>query len=103
MARIKKNDKVLVLSGKSKGSTGTVIKCLPSKNKVLVSGVNLVTKHLKARKQGDVAGIKKEELPLSVSNVMPICSSCKKACRINMKKIEDGKKVRVCNRCKEIL
>ena len=101
MARIKKNDKVLVIAGKDKGKKGTVADVIPKKGKILVQGVNVVIRHAKARKQGDVAGIKHEERPFSISNVMPICPSCKKPCRVCTKKLESGKKVRVCAKCKE--
>jgi large subunit ribosomal protein L24 len=103
MMHVKKNDSVKVLSGKDSGKQGTVIEVLPEKGLVMVKGVAIVTRHVKARKQGDVAGIKKEEGYLHLSKVMPICSSCKKPCRVSAKQLDDGKKVRVCNRCKEIL
>lgn len=101
VARIKKNDTVVVLSGKDKDKKGAVIEVLPKKGKVLVKDIALVTRHVKARKQGDVAGIKKEERYVSASILMPVCSSCKKPCRINSKMVED-KRVRVCNQCEEI-
>jgi len=103
MARVKKNDTVLVIAGKDKGKKGTVADILPKKGKVLVQGVNVVIRHAKARKQGDVSGIRHEERPFSVSNVMPICPSCKKPCRVCAKSLEGGKKVRVCAKCKEIM
>lgn len=100
VARIKNNDNVLVLSGKDKGKQGSVI--TRKKNKILVKGVNIITKHVKARKAGETSGIKKEESFINISNVMPICTSCKKPARVNTKRLEDGKNVRICNRCKEI-
>jgi len=103
MARVKKNDTVLVVAGKDKNKKGKVADVLPKKGKVLVQGVNVVTRHVKARKRGDVAGIRQEERPFSISNVMPICPSCKKPCRVGAKFLEDGKKVRVCAKCKEIM
>lgn len=103
MARIKKNDTVLVIAGKDKGKRGTVAEVLPKKGKVLVQGVNIVIRHAKARKQGDVAGIRHEERPFDISNVVPICSSCKKPCRVGTKVLEGAKKARICARCKEIL
>lgn len=102
VARIKKNDSVVVLSGKDRDKKSTVIEVLPKKNKVLVKDVAVVTRHVKARKQGDVAGIKKEEMYVNASILMPICASCKQACRVNARLIENGKRVRVCNRCEEI-
>lgn len=103
MSHIKKNDTVVVLSGRSKGEQGTVIEVVPEKGKVMVKGVALVTRHVKAKKQGDVSGIKKQESYLNISQVMPICPSCKKPARVNAKEQSNGKKARACNRCKEIM
>lgn len=102
MARVKKNDTVLVIAGKDKGKKGSVIDLLLNKGKVLVKGIAIATRHAKARKQGEVSGIRKEESFIELANVMPVCSSCKKACRVNAKILEDGKKTRICNSCKEI-
>jgi|SRR3990170_3814534 len=100
--RVKKNDSVLVVTGKDKGKQGTVINILPKKGKVMVKGIAIVTRHAKARKQGDVAGIKKKETYVDLSNVMPICGSCKKPCRVGSKKLENNKSARVCVRCSEV-
>ncbi len=102
VARIKKNDTVVVLSGRDKGKHGPIIDVLRKKGKVVVKGVAFVTKHVKARKTGEISGIRKEESFVDVSKVMPICTSCKKACRTNTKMLENGKRARICNRCKEI-
>lgn len=102
MFRIKKNDRVKVLSGKDTGKEGTVINIDPKAGKVLVQGVGLVTRHLKATKPGAPAGIKQEEQYLQHAKVMPICTSCKVPCRVNVKALENGKQARMCNRCKEI-
>lgn len=102
VARIKKNDTVMVIAGKDKGKTGSVIEVLPKKNKALVKGIAMVTKHAKPRKQGDVGGIKKKESRLCLSTLVPICGACGKPCRINTKVLSEGKRVRVCNRCKEV-
>ena len=102
-ARIKKNDKVVILVGKDKGEQGTVIEILPKKDKVMVKGLAMVTRHMKARKQGDIAGIKKQESYVKISHVMPICSACKKPSRVSMKLLDTGKRARACNRCKEIM
>lgn len=101
VARVKKNDTVVVVSGKDKGRQGTVIATAPRENKVVVKGVAIVTRHVKARKAGDISGIKKEEGFLDLSKVMPVCTACKKPCRTGAKKLETGKNVRVCARCKE--
>jgi large subunit ribosomal protein L24 len=103
VARIKKNDTVKVLSGKNKGQKGSVIKVLPLEGKVMVKDVAVITKHVKVRQKGDVAGIKKHESFIDISKVMPICPACKKPCRVNTVVLEGGKKVRVCNKCKEVM
>jgi len=103
MVRVKKNDTVVVISGRDKGKQGTVADVFPKKGKVLVQGVNIVIRHAKARKQGEVAGIKREERPFELSSVMPICTACKKPCRVKARVLESGKKVRICVRCEEII
>ncbi len=102
VARVKKNDIIMVLSGRDKGKQGEVVAILKKKDKVLIKGIALVTRHVKARKAGETPGIRKEESFINLSNVMPMCTSCKKPCRINAKLLDTGKRVRICNRCKEI-
>lgn len=101
MNAVRKNDTVMVITGKDKGKKGTVLEINPQEDKVLVKGIAIVTRHAKARKQGDVSAIKKTESFIDLSNVMPICSACKKPCRINTK-VVDSKRIRVCNNCKEV-
>ena len=71
-SRIKKGDQVYVLTGKDRGKKGIVIAILPKKDKVIVKDVALVTRHVKARKQGETSGIKREERFIHISNVMPV-------------------------------
>jgi len=101
LSRVKKNDKVLILSGKDKGKEGVVIRINHKKDNVLVKDIGVVTKHIKARKSGEKSKILKEESFLPLCKVMPICPSCKKTCRIRVNILENTKKVRVCHRCKE--
>jgi len=103
MARIKKNDTVVVLSGKDKGKQGSVLVVAPKKKRVMVKGIAIRIKHAKARRQGESSEIKKEEGWLPLAKVMPVCGACKKPCRVQAKILEGGKKVRVCSRCKEIV
>lgn len=91
--KIKKDDTVVVISGKDKGKTGTVIKAIPKKNKVVVEGVNMQTKHAKAT-QKTPAEIKHMEGPIDVSNVMYYDKKAKQATRIGYE-IKDGKKIRI--------
>ena len=95
---IKKDDKVVVLSGKDKGKQGKVLTADPKAVKVTVEGVNVATKHQKPRKQGDEGGIIKVETPIYASKVQLVCPKCGKATRVGHK-IENGKKTRVCKKC----
>jgi large subunit ribosomal protein L24 len=103
MVRIKKNDLVQVITGKDKGKRGTVIEICLQSGKVKVKGVSLQTHHMKARKSGDVAGIKQLEAFIDASNVMPVCHSTNKPCRVNAKILDGGIKQRVSNRSREAL
>ena len=99
---IKKNDTVIVLSGKSKGKKGKVITAMPKENKVIVEGVNVATCHVQARKQNDASGIIKREIPIRVDKVQLFCSKCGKGVRVGFN-VDGDKKVRVCKKCgKEI-
>ena len=95
---IKRDDKVIVLSGKDKGKSGKVIAADPKALKVIVEGVNVATKHQKAQKKGQDGGIIKVETPIYVSKVQLVCPKCGKGTRVAYK-IVDGKKVRVCKKC----
>ena len=95
---IKKDDKVVVLSGKDKGKEGKILTADPKAMKVIVEGVNVATKHQKPRKQGEEGGIIKVETPIYASKVQLVCPKCGKATRV-AHKIEGDKKVRVCKKC----
>ena len=96
--KIKKNDTVVVLSGKDKGKQGKVLGTIPSEAKVVVEGVNMVTCHIKPRRQGEEGGIVKREAALYASKVQVVCPKCGKGTRVAYK-IEDGKKIRICKKC----
>ena len=99
---IKKNDTVIVLSGKDKGKKGKVLTAMPKENKLIVEGVNVATCHVKARKQNDVGGIVKREIPIRVDKVQLYCSNCRKGVRVGFN-VDGDKKTRVCKKCgKEI-
>ena len=95
---IKKNDKVVVLSGKDKGKEGKVLEAMPADKKVIVEGVNVATCHVKPRKQGEEGGIIRKEIPMYVSKVQLVCPKCGKATRVGHKTV-DGKNVRACKKC----
>jgi large subunit ribosomal protein L24 len=104
MQRISKDDRVRVIAGKDKGVEGRVVKMLPSRDRVLVEGVNFVTKHrpLQQTPRGMEGGIIETEAPIHVSNVMPVCPSCGEAVRVGFA-LEDASdpttKRRVCRKC----
>lgn len=95
---IRKNDKVVVLSGRDKGKQGEVLRAMPKEGKVVVQGVSVATKHQKARKQGEESSIIKVETPIYACKVQLVCPKCGKGTRVGHK-IVDGKKVRVCKKC----
>lgn len=100
--KVKKNDTVVVLTGKDKGKTAKVLTALPQENKVVVDGINVQKKHKKARSANEVSAIENQSGAISVSNVMVICPVCNKATRVEYK-IEGDKKVRICKKCKALL
>ncbi|MGI5096480.1 50S ribosomal protein L24 [Treponema socranskii] len=100
--KIKKNDNVEVLAGKDKGKRGSVVRIIPKKDKVIVSGVNIVKKAMKRRSQQDQGGIVEIEAPLHISNVGVVCKKCGRPVKIGYK-IDGDKKLRVCRKCGETL
>jgi large subunit ribosomal protein L24 len=97
--KIRKGDRVRVLTGKDRGKTGTVTRALPDRGKVIVDGVNIVKRHTKPTSQTNTGGIIDKEMPIAVSNVAIICSSCGKPTRIGYRFEPDGTKVRICRKC----
>ena len=95
---IKRDDKVIVLSGKDKGKQGKVMIADPKAMKVVVEGVNVATKHQRAQKQGQEGGIIKVETPIYACKVQLVCPKCGKATRV-AHKVTGDKKVRVCKKC----
>lgn len=96
--KIKKNDKVKVLTGKDKGAEGTVIRSLPAQQRVVVEKVNMVTKAMRPTQANPQGGLSHVEAPIHVSNVALVCPKCNKATRVGVKRV-DGKKIRVCKKC----
>ncbi|MBC8537103.1 50S ribosomal protein L24 [Feifania hominis] len=96
---VKKGDTAYVISGKDKGKKGKVIEVSPSESKVILEGINIVTKHVKPRRQGEAGGIIKAEGAMYASKVMLYCPKCNKPTRISMKILDGGNKVRVCKHC----
>jgi large subunit ribosomal protein L24 len=101
--KIRKNDTVVVTAGKDKGKKGKVRRALPKKNRVLVEGLNMIKRHSRARRAARQAGIIELEAPIHVSNVMLLCNKCAKPTRVGFKILDDGKKVRICRSCQEVI
>jgi large subunit ribosomal protein L24 len=100
---IKKNDTVLVVTGKEKGKKGRVISVELKKDKVLIERINMIKRHMKPSKKYSQGGIIEKEAPLHISNVMLVCSKCDKPTRIGNTVLSDGKKARICKKCKEVI
>lgn len=98
---IKKGDQVIVISGEEKNKKGKVISVDPSSSRVIVEGINMVTKHTKPRNQTTPGGIIHQEAPIAACKVMHICDKCKAPTRVAYTFLEDGTKVRVCKKCGE--
>jgi len=101
--KIKKDDNVLVIAGKERGKKGKVRFAYPRKQKIIIEGLNFIKKHSKARGAARQAGIIDLEAPLDISNVMIICNKCNKPARIGYRKLEDGRRVRFCRVCQEVI
>lgn len=96
---IRKDDTVVILSGKDKGKKGKVLETSPKEQKVIVEGANMVTKHVRPRRQGEAGGIIKAEGAMYACKAMLVCPSCGKPTRVAHKVLADGSKTRVCKKC----
>ena len=99
---VKKGDKVVVIAGSDRGKTGKILASMPKQNRVIVEGVNMVTKHQKQTREMQQAGIVHKEGTINSSNVMLYCDKCKSGVRTETK-IEKRKKVRACKKCGTVL
>jgi large subunit ribosomal protein L24 len=95
--KIKKNDTVVVLSGKDKGKQGKVLSTRPTVGKVLVEGINMADCHVKPTRQGQEGGIIRKAIPMRANKVMVVCPKCGKPTRCGYKVLEDGSKTRFCS------
>jgi len=93
----------MIISGKEKGKTGRVINVIPDTGRVVVEKLNLVKRHTRASAKVKQGGIIEKESPISISNVMLICEKCKGPVRVGRKVLDDGRRVRFCKKCKEVL
>ncbi len=102
-ASIRRDDTVVVISGKEKGKKGKILKVLLEDSRVIVEKLNMVKRHAKPSRSSPQGGIVQKEAGLHVSNVMFYCTKCAKAVRLGSKVLKDGKKVRVCRKCNEMV
>lgn len=100
--KLKKGDAVKVIAGKEAGKTGKILKVIGKENKIVVEKLNLIKKHQRPDARGK-GGIVEKEAPLQTANVMFVCNKCGVGVRIGYKVLDDGKKVRLCKKCGEIL
>lgn len=100
---IKKNDKVIVLSGKEKGKIGSILKVDTEKNRVIVEKVNMVKRHSKPSAKAAQGGIIEKEASIHISNLMIVCPKCAEPSRVGKRVLEDNTKVRFCKKCNELL
>jgi len=101
--QIKKNDKVVVRTGKEKGKIGTVLSVDSERGRVLIEKVNVVKRHTRPGGANAQGGIVEKEAPVNLSNVMIVCTKCAEPSRVGKRKLEDGSKVRVCKKCGEFI
>ena len=101
--KIRKNDTVLVIAGKDKGKKGKVRFAYPKDDVVLVEGINLIKTHARPTGQVRQAGIIEREAPIHVSDVMLLCNKCNHPTRVGFRSLEDGKRVRICQVCHEVI
>jgi large subunit ribosomal protein L24 len=102
MAKVRREDTVLVMTGKERGKTGVVRQVLPREGRIVIAGVNVVKRHMRPRADRP-GGIIEREAPLHMSNVMVVCKSCSKPTRVAFRFRDDGRKVRHCRRCNQAL
>lgn len=100
---IKKNDKVIVLSGKEQGKIGNVLKVNIQEQRAIVEKVNMVKRHTKPGAANAQGGILDKEAPIHISNLMIVCNKCAEPTRVGKRVLDDGSRVRVCKKCGESL
>ncbi len=100
MQKIRREDSILVMIGKDRGRIGAVRKVIPKDKKIIVTGINVVKRHMRSRGAQQPGGIVEREAPISWSNVALLCAACNKPARVGFHLQADGRKVRFCKRCK---
>jgi large subunit ribosomal protein L24 len=101
---IRKNDTVAVNAGKDRGKRGRVLKVLPANNRLIVEGINMIKRHTRPNPQRNIqGGIIEREAALHASNVQIVCPECSQVTRIGHRVLGDGRKVRICRKCEEVV
>lgn len=103
MTKLKKNDTVMVITGKDKGKTGKVLRIIPQKERAIVEGLNFIKKHARKTREDQAGGIIQKERPIRFSNLMLYCTRCSRPTRIGIDTLKDGSKTRKCKKCGEIV
>jgi large subunit ribosomal protein L24 len=101
--KIRKDDTVTIIAGKDSGKKGKVRRVIPKEDRVVVEGLNMIKRHSRARRAARQAGIIELEAPVHISNVMLLCNKCGKPTRVGFRLLADGKKVRICRSCNEVI
>ena len=101
--QVRKDDTVVVIAGKDKGKRGKVRFAYPKQKRLIVEGVNFIKKHSRAKGAARQAGIVELEVSIPISNVMLLCNKCSNPTRVGWRYLEDGRKVRVCRSCQEVI
>ncbi|MFA5701200.1 MAG: 50S ribosomal protein L24 [Desulfuromonas sp.] len=100
---VKKGDLVQVMAGKEKGKQGKVVRVFSAKNRLTVENLNIIKRHTRPSQMNQEGGIVEKEAPMAAANVMLVCSSCNQPSRTGVRVLEDGKRVRFCKKCNEIV
>ena len=103
-ASVRKNDNVIVVTGRDKGKRGRVLRVIPAKTRIIVEGVNFIKRHTRANPQRNIkGGIVEREAPVHASNVQILCPECAKPTRVGHKRLDDGTRVRICRKCEGVI
>jgi large subunit ribosomal protein L24 len=104
VGNIKKNDNVVVIAGRDRGKRGRVLRVIPVKGRVIVEGVNFIKRHTRPNPQKNVkGGIVERESALAVANVQLVCPECSNPTRVGRQRLDDGRRVRICRKCKGVV
>jgi len=101
--KLRKDDRVFIISGKDKGKNGKVLSINTADGRILVEGINFIKKNMRRTQENQQGGIIQKESPLSISNVMLLCKHCNRPARVGFKKLQDNSKVRFCKKCNEVI